>query len=104
MDKSEVIERIRHLGNEVLPEGSSLWLYGSRARDVFRPESDWDLLILLNKSKISSSDYDFVYPFRELGWMIGEEINPHIYSKQQWDSWTFLPYFKNVEQDKIVLV
>ena len=49
-------------------------------------------------------DYDYGYPFRELGWDIGEEISPHIYTKKQWNEWTFLPFHKNVERDKIVLV
>jgi hypothetical protein len=26
------------------------------------------------------------------------------YSQQEWDAMSFLPYYKNVEQDKIVLV
>jgi len=42
------------------------------------------------------------YPFRELGWQIGEEISPHVYTKKQWDGWTFLPFHKNVERDKII--
>ena len=46
----------------------------------------------------------YISLFRELGWDIGEEINPHIYARQQWDSWTFLPFYKNVEHDKIVLI
>lgn len=24
--------------------------------------------------------------------------------KKQWDSWTYLPYYKNVERDKIVIL
>ena len=77
--------------------------YKPRARGDNRTDSDWDLLILLDKPKLSSVDYDYGYPFREFGWDIGEEISPHIYTKKQWDEWTFLPYHKNVERDKIVL-
>ena len=74
MDKGQILERIKQLAMAVLPQGSSLWLYGSRARG------------------------------RELGWELNAEISPHIYSKKQWQGWSFLPYYKNVEQDKIVLV
>ncbi len=45
----------------------------------------WDLLILLDKPKLTSKDYDYGYPFREFGWDIGEEISPHIYTKKQWN-------------------
>ncbi len=104
MANSQVIEKIKALAKVILPKGSSLWLYGSRARGDAHEGSDWDLLILLDKAHLTASDYDFTYPFRELGWEIGEVISPHLYPKKQWDTWTFLPYYKNVEQDKIVLL
>ena len=104
MDKSAVIESIKTLAGQTLPANSSLLLYGSRARGDNRSDSDWDLLILLDKAKLESDDYDVAYTFRELGWDIGEEISPHVYTKNQWKEWTYLPYYKNVERDKIVLV
>ena len=79
-------------------------IYGSRARGDAHEDSDWDLLILLNKAKLEASDYNVAYPFRELGWEIGEEMNPTLYTKNQWSSWTFLPFYKNVENDKIELL
>lgn len=104
MDKRQILEKIKQLAITVLPQGSSLWLYGSRARGDESQSSDWDLLILLDKSKITSKDYDLAYFFRELGWDLNATISPHVYSKQQWEGWSFLPFYKNVEQDKIVLV
>ncbi|MCR4872903.1 MAG: nucleotidyltransferase domain-containing protein [Bacteroidales bacterium] len=104
MADNQIIEEIQALAKSVLPSGSSLWLYGSRARGDAHEGSDWDLLILLDKDIITASDYDVTYPFRELGWEIGEEISPHLYSKQQWEKWTFLPYYKNIEHDKLILL
>ena len=34
MDKSQIIENIREVAASVLPKGSSLYLYGSRARGI----------------------------------------------------------------------
>ena len=104
MNKAAVINNIKTIAGETLPANSSLLLYGSRARGDNRHDSDWDLLILLDKPKLSSQDYDYGYPFREFGCYIGEEISPHVYTKKQWGEWTFLPYYKNVERDKIVLI
>lgn len=104
MENNQILERIKQLALTILPKGSSLWLYGSHARGDYRKNSDWDLLILLDKSKITSEDYDLTYYFRKLGWMLGIEISSHIYSKNQWGDWSFLPFYKNVEQDKIILV
>ena len=81
MERIAVLNSIKDLASKTLPANSSLLLYGSRARGDNRPDSDWDLLILLDKPKLSSQDYDYGYPFREFGWDIGEEISPHIYTK-----------------------
>ena len=104
MDKTQMIDSIKQVGRQTLPPNSSLLLYGSRARGDAHEGSDWDLLILLDKPKLSFQDYDYGYPFRELGWDVGEEISPHIYTKKQWSEWSFLPFHKNVEHDKKVLL
>ena len=102
--EEEIIRKIKETCRKVVPPDGQVWLYGSRARGDAHEESDWDILILLNKPKLEASDYGVAYPFRELGWNIGEEINPTLYAKQQWNSWTYLPYYKNVERDKVVLL
>lgn len=105
MERSKVIDNIRKVAKTALPKGSSLLLYGSRARGDDHNGSDWDLLILLDKSEVADSDYDNIsFPFTMLGWNIGELISPQIYTKKEWESISFLPFYKNVEHDKIVLV
>ena len=103
MEQTQVIERIKELGRQILPEGASLWLYGSRARGDARPDSDYDLLILLDKEKINSKDYDYAYDLRLLGIDLKEEINPTVYSKRQWNEWSYTPFYYNVEDDKMIL-
>lgn len=99
------IESIRQLAKQVIPAGSHLWLYGSRARGDFRPTSDWDLLVILNKAKREYSDFDnYEYPFIELGASIGENISAHLYTTDEWNSMSFTPFYHNVEQDKKVLI
>lgn len=104
MEQNQVIQRIKELGQKILPEGASLWLYGSRARGDARPDSDYDLLILLDKDYITGEDHDtYGYPLRLMGWNMNEEISPHIYSKKDWLTWEYVPFHDNVEEDKIVL-
>lgn len=104
MEKRQIIDHIRQVGRETLPPNSSLLLFGSQARGDAKEGSDWDLLILLDKPKITLNDYDVSYPFRELGWDMGEEINPQVYSKKEWNQYSFTPFYKNVEHDKQVLI
>ena len=104
MEQAQVIQRIADLGNRILPEGASLWLYGSRARGNARPDSDYDLLVLIDKDTLTASDYDkYNYPLFELGLDLNEDISPRIFTKKQWESWTYDPFYKNVERDKIVV-
>ena len=105
MEQRQVIQRITELGRQILPEGASLWLYGSRARGDARPDSDYDLLILLDKEKITVDDHEvYSYPLRLMGWNINEEINPHIYPQKEWATWDYVPFHDNVEEDKVVLI
>ena len=104
MDQAQVIERIKELGRQILPEGASLWLYGSRARGDARPDSDYDLLILLDKDKVNMKDYDrYMIPLSDLGVSVGEDVRTHIYTRADWCKWSGAPFNENVEEDKIVL-
>ena len=104
MQQAQVIQRITELGKQILAEGASLWLYGSRARGDNRPDSDYDLLILLDKEKITDKDFGYSHAFFWNGIAIGEEVNAHIYTKNDWHKWTCAPFNENVEEDKVILI
>ncbi len=102
---SNILMQIQTLGRKVLPEGSSLLLYGSRARGDNREDSDYDLVVLLDKERQQLQDFtDYAYPFMEMGWDLGAEINPMLYTRKEWQTRHFTPFYQNVEHDKIVLV
>ena len=80
-------------------------LFGSRARGQARRGSDWDILIVLPKSQLQQADYDQVsYPLVELGWTLGEQINPIVYTKQEWEASSITPFYDNVQRDGISLL
>lgn len=104
MDRMKVIDNIKHVAERVLPKGSMLSLYGSRARDDWHEGSDWDLLLLLDKPSLDHGDFNkYSFPFVEMGWDIGEDIRPHAYTKQEWFNGPHAMFFYNVEKDKKVL-
>ena len=101
---SNIINSLKNVAEHVLPNGAHVWLYGSRARGDARADSDWDLLILLDKPKIEYEDFDiFAYPFIEEGWKYAANVNPQLYSYEEWKQRAITPYFHNVEQDKQLL-
>ena len=84
MDK-QIFNSIKKVLSANLPKDAKAMLYGSQARGDAHSGSDWDLLILLNKKRIELNDYDMIaYPLRELGWDLGEIINPILYSFDDW--------------------
>jgi hypothetical protein len=105
MSNIDLLNQIKQLGREIIPADGHLYLYGSRARGDFRPDSDWDLLILLNKEKEEYSDFDnYSYPFISLGYDAGEQISAHLYTMSKWDEMSFSSFYHNVEHEKIVLI
>ena len=82
-----------------------LFLYGSQARDEARPDSDWDILILLDKLKIEVEDYDNVsYPLVELGWSLNECVSPVLYTLKDLTRYHFSPFVHNVIDEWIRLL
>lgn len=70
--------------NRTVPD-PELYLYGLQTRGDVKEISDWDLLILLNSSKIP---FDFeiklLDEFYDVELDTGEIISPLIYSKTEW--------------------
>ena len=104
MSHADILYQIQQLGRQLLPEDAHLLLYGSRARGDYHEGSDWDLLVLLNRPQEASDFQNIAYPIMELGFDLGEYFSVQTYSQEEWETMSFLPYYKNVEQDKIVLV
>ena len=99
-----MIDNIKQVAARVLPKGSTLYLYGSRARGDWNEDSDWDLLVLLDKSQRDTSDWDnYAWPFTDLGWDIGEDISARTFTKNDWFNGPHTMFYFNVEEDKEVL-
>ena len=65
--------------------GTKLLLIGSQARGDASMGSDWDMPVIVDKAKLTSAEEGAcTYSFYELGWRLGEEINPILYTIPQW--------------------
>ena len=76
-------------------------LFGSQARGDARPDSDWDLLLLLNKTHKEVSDEDKAYEFVLMGWGYGTYLSIKLYTKNEWEKEKMFPFYKNVMRDGI---
>ncbi len=101
----QILDSIRQSLAQHLPTDGRAVLFGSQARGDAHPDSDWDILIVLDKEKLEPEDYDTVtYPLTTLGWDLGERINPIMYTLKEWTASCITPFYKNVEQEGIVLI
>ena len=104
MRKEKIIQSIHKISQDVMPVGAKVILFGSQARNEAHEESDWDVLVLLDKEKLVEADHDnYSYPLFELGWHIDVQIHPMLYTFKDWAARNFSPFYKNVEQDGILL-
>ena len=104
MRHSQVIDNIKEVAKKVLPKGSTLYLYGSRARGDYHEGSDWDLLLLLDKLHANYQEKESLeFPFVDMGWDIGEDISARAYTMNQWYHGPHSMFYFNVEQDKQLL-
>ena len=70
----------------------------------YHEDSDWDLLLLLDKPKLEHGDFDkYSYPFVLMGWDFGEDIRPQAYTKDEWFNGPHAMFYYNVEEDKEIL-
>jgi predicted nucleotidyltransferase len=80
-------------------------LYGSRATGKARKDSDWDILILLDKPTISLKDEQaFRHNLYDVELEIGEPISTLVYSIDDWNTrLSVTPIYQAVKQKGILL-
>ena len=104
MSQKDIIQGMRELASAVLPAGAEALLFGSRARGDARADSDWDVVVLLDKPKMSHYDrYAIACELWDKGFDIGEEINTLVYTKAQWNDAPPSLFKYNVREEGIQL-
>lgn len=80
-------------------------LFGSYARGDYNGESDIDLLILLNRDKVSNDDkIGILFALFLLEAEIGIPISPLVYSEKFWETGhRVTPFYESVKAEGIFL-
>lgn len=104
INKNDILQMIKK-SVKVSDPDATLILYGSYARGDNNDESDIDLLVLIDKEKITRDDeIKFIYPLYDIELTTGVIITPLVYSKNYWKTGhKVTPFYENVNREGIVL-
>ena len=81
----QIINLIRNTIRQAEPTAQII-LYGSRARGDAHENSDWDVLAIIDKPRLSLQDRSSLqYTIWDKGLDLGEEINVFPYTRKQWE-------------------
>jgi uncharacterized protein len=102
MEKHDLLNKIK-LGIKNLDPKAEVYLYGSKARGDYRKESDWDILVISPKDKITFEfERDLHDQIYDIELESGEVISLLVYSKSDWlKKRTISPLFSNVRNEGI---
>ena len=103
-NKDRTMQLIKDSVRSTAPQ-ATLILYGSYARGDYNEDSDIDLLILIDKEKITRDDkIKITYPLYDIELENGILISPKVYSKKFWQTeHKVTPFYENVNREGIVL-
>jgi predicted nucleotidyltransferase len=99
-----LLEHCRDAVRELLP-GAEVILYGSRARGDAGPESDYDLLVLVDGPVDWRLEDQIRQCLYDLELETGAVVTINAYNRSDWRSplYRAMPFTQNVEREGIVL-
>jgi len=100
----DILMRIKYSVQSSEPEAKII-LYGSFARGEYRKDSDMDILILVDKEKVSREDEKRIkYLLYEIEFDSGQVISPLVISSKDWETrHKVTPFYQNVISEGIEL-
>jgi predicted nucleotidyltransferase len=100
--RKDILLRIKNVVREIEPDARII-LYGSTARGDRGKDSDIDLLILINRRKITREEEKRIkYPLYDLEFDTGQIISPLVVSALEWEiKHRITPFYQNILREGI---
>ncbi len=104
MNKKNIIKQIKEV-IAALDNTATAILFGSRARGNEKEDSDWDILILLPKEKVTLKDEQlFRHKLYELELKIEMPISAFVYPLHDWNTkLKYMPLHRNIDREGLIL-
>ena len=104
MNHPDIVKSLREIIHREAPDAKVI-LYGSEVRGNTHDGSDIDLLILLNKDRITLEDEEKItFPIYLLELKTGVLISPMIVTRKSWENRPFkTPFYINVMNEGVII-
>jgi predicted nucleotidyltransferase len=103
MMRTKPIKKLKQVLQSMACSDIQVVLYGSEARGNARPDSDIDLLIIVDRDDITERErQEIVNPLFDIEYETGILINPIVVLKKQWGK-IITPFYENVMKEGILL-
>lgn len=98
------LQRLKDVVHALEPH-ARVYLYGSRARGDAEPESDWDVLVLLDGPVSVERDQQVRSALYEAGWSDDRMVSVTILASEHWESAVMheTPFYREVAKEAILL-
>jgi len=102
-DKERYIIKIISKRIKELNPDAEIILYGSHARGQAKKDSDWDILILLNKQNVTlTTEQKYRHYLLDVELEIGQPISVFVKSKKVWETkYPVTPFYQNIKNEGI---
>ena len=102
--KQKILLKIKEIVARTEPDATII-LFGSYARGNNKRDSDIDILILIDKDKITYDDEKRIkYPLYDLEFETGKIISPIVFSRNEWENrHKITPFYKNIKHEGVLL-
>lgn len=101
--QSPILKKIKQTIQTIEPS-ARIYLYGSRARGDARPDSDWDLLILLNSNVTPEMERKITDPLYDIEVQTGQVISPLVHNMTDWTlRHSYSPLFDSINNEGILI-
>ncbi len=101
---ADLLQRCKKAIRAVVPDADVI-LYGSRARGDAKDDSDYDLLVLVDRSADVTVHQQLISSIYPLELETGAVLTLSIYNRDLWNSKLYraMPFHENVDRDGVCL-
>jgi uncharacterized protein len=101
--RKQILTKIKQAVEKIEPNAKTI-LFGSRARNEERIDSDWDILILIPGKAGLKKEQEFRHALFNLELEYGQAFSTFVYANEDWEkTYRVTPLYQNIQKEGVRL-